>query len=318
MSPTAADPGPDVSLVVIAYNEQAHVAACVRSILDQQTEVPLEVIVVDDGSTDGTANAALAAAAGDLRLRVIRLGRNSGRGAARDAGVEAAQGRAIGFVDADIALPPYWLERCLAQLTGHAAVGGIAVPDGHTAVIARVTGATPRDVAGSMPITAANVLFDAAALAHAGFDPRDRVGEDFRLAARLQRAGFSLRRVPGLVVRHEESRSYASALRWRYDNGVDAASHPREIGRVRMADAIWVAWVAAWVISYAGVVRRSPRWLLVGGTATVAAGLAHAATRFRPRPIGPFLLACLADIPMMTAYLLGRTVGLHRLLRARR
>ncbi len=309
---------PDVTLVVIAFNEQERAPDCIRAILGQATDARFDVVFVDDGSTDGTAEAVTAAAAGDERLRLVRLPHNRGRGAARAAGVEAARGRAVGFVDADITLPPDWLARCLAELPGHAAVGGIAVPDGDTTVLARISGATPREAAGSMPITGNNVLFDAAVFARTGFDPRDRLGEDFRLAARLLRDGHQLRRVPGLTVRHEESKTYARALRWRFDNGVDAVTHPRELGILRFADLVWVGWCAAWLVGFAGAVAASPWWLLLGPAASVAAGVMHATTRFRPRPLGPFLLACLADVPLLTAYLAGRTVGLPRLIRGRR
>ena len=309
---------PDVSLVVIAFNERERVPDCVHAILAQETDALFDVVFVDDGSTDGTAEAVTAAAAGDERLRLVRLPRNRGRGAARAAGVAAARGRAIGFVDADITLPPDWLARCLAELPGHAAVGGIAVPDGDTTVLARISGATPRVVAGSMPITGNNVLFDAAVFARTGFDPRDRLGEDFRLAARLLRDGHKLRRVPGLAVRHEENKTYARALRWRFDNGVDAATHPRELGILRFADLVWVGWSCAWIAGVVGTVAASPWWLLLGPAAGVAAGVMHATTRFRPRPLGPFLLACLADVPLLTAYLAGRTVGIPRLLFGRR
>ncbi len=309
------DPAPEISIVVIAFNERDRAPRCVLSVLGQRTDAAFEVLLVDDGSTDGTADAVEAAAAGDERLRLVRLSANRGRGAARRAGVEAARGSVIGFVDADVNLPPVWLARCLAELPGYAAAGGIAIPDGHTAVVARLTGAAPRDVAGSMPITAANVLFDGEVLRQTGFDPRDHLGEDFRLVARLQREGYRLRRVPGLMVRHEESRTYADALGWRFENGIDASSHPRELGRLRVVDGIWFAWVSASIASLVGGVTRSPRWLLLWPTATVGAGLAHAVTRFHPHPFGRFLLACLADIPMMGAYLLGRTVGFSRLFR---
>lgn len=308
----------DACLIVIAYNERAHAASCIRSILDQRTEAQFDLIFVDDGSTDGTAEIAAAAAAGDQRFRLLRLSSNLGRGAARAAGVEAASCGAIGFVDADITLPPDWLERCLAELPGNAAVGGIAVPDGDATVLARITGATPRQVAGSMPITGNNVLFDAAVLAQTGFDPRDRLGEDFRLANRLLRGGHKLRRVPGLTVRHEESKSYGAALRWRFENGLDASSHPRELGVLRFADLVWVGWLGAWIIGVAGAIAVSPWWLLLGPAAGVGAGIMHAVSRFRPRPLGPFLLCCLGDIPLLTAYLLGRTVGIPRLIRGRR
>ena len=309
---------PAVSFVVIAFNEQAHATKCLRAILDQRTNTSFELILVDDGSTDGTVDAATAAAAGDRRFRLVRQPENRGRGAARAAGVEAARGQAIAFVDADITLPSDWLERCLVELPGHAAVGGVAVPDGDATVLARVSGATPRVVPGKVPITGNNVLFDKAALEGTGFDPRDRLGEDFRLAVRLKQSGQRLKRVPGLLVRHEESKSYLDAIRWRFENGVDASTLWRELGIVRFADVVWIGWVSAWIVAIVAAVASSPWWLLLGLLASVAGGLAHANSRFHRRPVVPFLAVCLADVPVFTAYMLGRTAGIPRLLRGRR
>jgi glycosyltransferase involved in cell wall biosynthesis len=307
------DMTPRVSLVVIAYNEREHAAACIDAILSQRVDASFEVILVDDGSTDGTAEVATAAAAGDDRFRLVRQLENRGRGAARAAGVEAARGSAIGFVDADVVLPPDWLARCLVALPGHAAVGGIAVPDGYTAVLARVSGAAAREVGGSMPVTGSNVLFDGSVLAQIGFDPRDRLGEDFKLSARLLKAGHRLARVPGLVARHQENKSYFKELRWRFDNGVHAAAHPREVG-LRFADVVWLGWLGSWIVGIGGGVAFSPQWLLLGPAASVAAGVLHATSRFKPRPIAPFLIACMADVPLLTSYFVGRIVGIPRLL----
>lgn len=308
----------DVSLVVIAYNERAHAPETVRSILGQETTATFDLVFVDDGSTDGTAEAATAAAAGDRRFHMVQLDENRGRGAARAAGVAAAGGKVIGFVDADISLPPDWLARCLAELPGNAAVGGIAVPDGDATVVARISGATPRAVPGSMPITGNNVLFQREAFAETGFDPRDRLGEDFRLANRLLRGGYRLRRVPDLVVRHQESKTYPAALRWRFANGVDAATHPRELGRLRFADIVWLGWMGAWLIGIVGTVVLTPAWILLGLATSAAVGVVHAATRFRSRPLGAFLFACVADIPLLSAYMIGRIFGLPRLITGRR
>ncbi len=309
---------PNVTLVVIAHDEHRRAPECIRTILAQRADAEFEVILVDDGSTDGTAETVEVAARGDARLRVIRLPENRGRGAARAAGVDAARGSAIAFVDADITLPPDWLARCLAELPGNAAVGGIAVPDGDATVVARISGAKPREVAGSMPITGNNVLFDRRVFAATGFDPRDRMGEDFRLAVRLLRGGHRLRRVPGLIVRHEEHKSYARALRWRFDNGIDASSHPREFGVIRFADVVWMGWDIAWIVGIGGAIVASPWWLLLGPVSGAAAGVGHALTRFEPRPFARFLAACVLDVPLLTAYLLGRTVGVPRLIRGRR
>jgi glycosyltransferase involved in cell wall biosynthesis len=308
----------DVTIVVIAHNERGRAPRCIRSILDQRSDASFEVLLVDDGSTDGTADTVGDLVASDARLRVLRFEQNRGRGAARVAGVAAARGPVIGFVDADITLPPDWLERCLAELPGAAAVGGIAVPDGDATVVARITGALPKQVPGSMPITGNNVLFDAKVLRETGFDPRDRLGEDFRLANRLLRAGHRLRRIPGLVVRHEEGKTYVGALRWRFASGIDASSYPRELGRLRTADLVWLGWLATCTLGVGGGILVGSAWLLLPLAATVAAALLHAANRFRPRPIVPFLVACALDLPVVTAYLLGRTVGIPRFMLGRR
>jgi hypothetical protein len=94
---------PDVSIVVPAYNVSTYLGAALESALAQKG-VAVEVIVVDDGSTDGTAEV-IAGFAGDTRLRVISQA-NAGLPAARNVGIAAAAGRYIGFLDGD----DVWLE----------------------------------------------------------------------------------------------------------------------------------------------------------------------------------------------------------------
>src|SRR3954469_22886337 len=71
-----ADPGPDhewpgVTILIPAYNEAAVIATCIRSVLE--SDYPrLEVLVLDDGSTDDTETIAFAAVSGDSRCRVLR------------------------------------------------------------------------------------------------------------------------------------------------------------------------------------------------------------------------------------------------------
>lgn len=96
MSPVARDAGSArVSVVIPAFNEAATVAACVAAVVGH----PLvdEVIVVDDGSADATADAAERAGA-----RVIRLAGNLGKAMALDAGVRAARHDVLLFLDADV------------------------------------------------------------------------------------------------------------------------------------------------------------------------------------------------------------------------
>ena len=88
-----------ISLVIPVYNAASDVAECLASIL-AQTPNDAEVICVDDGSTDGSAAILAAAAAHDGRVRVLRQS-HTGAGAARNAGLAAARGDWLWFVDAD-------------------------------------------------------------------------------------------------------------------------------------------------------------------------------------------------------------------------
>lgn len=84
-----------VSAIIPAFNEAERVAAVIDPLLS--TPVVDEVVVVDDGSTDGTA-----AAAARPGVRVVRLPENRGKAAAMAAGVEASQGDVLLFLDADL------------------------------------------------------------------------------------------------------------------------------------------------------------------------------------------------------------------------
>ena len=94
---------PVVSLVVPVYNVEPYLAECLDSLLGQ-TLTALEVIAVDDGSTDGSATILDEYARRDRRLRVITQP-NAGQGAARNVGVEAARGEFLMFVDSDDVVP---------------------------------------------------------------------------------------------------------------------------------------------------------------------------------------------------------------------
>jgi glycosyltransferase involved in cell wall biosynthesis len=88
-----------VSVVIPAFNREKFVEAAVHSVLEQ-THPCLEVIVVDDGSTDGTGDIAESVARIDSRVRVLRRV-NEGPASARNAGLEAARGEFVAFLDSD-------------------------------------------------------------------------------------------------------------------------------------------------------------------------------------------------------------------------
>lgn len=90
---------PRFSVVIAAYNARSTIERAVRSNLAQDYKGWFEIVVVDDGSTDGTAS--LLATLDDPRLRVLRLQQNIGRSAARNRGIQAAEGDFIVICDAD-------------------------------------------------------------------------------------------------------------------------------------------------------------------------------------------------------------------------
>jgi glycosyltransferase involved in cell wall biosynthesis len=93
---------PEVSVVVAAWNAESHIAATIAAIL-RQTFSDIELIVVDDGSTDGTAD--IVRGFQDPRVRLVRQS-NSGQSAASNVGASLATGRFLKFVDADDLLNP--------------------------------------------------------------------------------------------------------------------------------------------------------------------------------------------------------------------
>jgi CDP-glycerol glycerophosphotransferase len=97
------------------YNNVDQLGDCLDSIA-AQADVDLAVVMVDDGSTDGSTEVAAARAAADPRFVLVRAASNGGPGAARNLGVAAATGEFLAFVDADDLLPPDAYQRQLAVL----------------------------------------------------------------------------------------------------------------------------------------------------------------------------------------------------------
>jgi CDP-glycerol glycerophosphotransferase len=105
---------PRISVVVPIHNVEAYLRPCLRSIATQTAD-DLEVVMVDDGSTDGSAAIAADFARRDPRFRLLSRP-NGGLGQARNAGLDAASGEFLAFVDGDDVLTPRAYERLLAAL----------------------------------------------------------------------------------------------------------------------------------------------------------------------------------------------------------
>jgi succinoglycan biosynthesis protein ExoO len=111
--PEADGATPEVTVLIAAWNAEATLGRAVESALSQ-TGVTLEVLIVDDASTDGTRAVAAALVRTDPRVRLIALARNGGPAQARNAGIEAGRGQWLAVLDADDAFAPGRLARLIA------------------------------------------------------------------------------------------------------------------------------------------------------------------------------------------------------------
>jgi dolichol-phosphate mannosyltransferase len=117
-----------LSIVVPAFNELDNLAALYARVSEQAGRIgrPWELVLVDDGSTDGTGDAIHELAARDPHVRCLQLSRNFGQQAAICAGLDAAAGDLILIMDADLQDPPEEIPRFVAEIErGHDLVFGV-------------------------------------------------------------------------------------------------------------------------------------------------------------------------------------------------
>lgn len=214
---------PTFSVVIPAFDAEARIAAAMRSVL-AQSDPDLELIVVDDGSRDATAQRARDVAAGDPRVAVI-CKPNGGTVSARNAGIEASAGKYIALLDDDDLLLPGHLES-VRPLLGDPRVGIVHadawVADYEAGAVGRRTAwqrfAGPvRHLPGRLdPVaaeaallrinfitTCACVVSRKAMAQSGGLDPEIVGSDDWDLWLRIVGSGYALARVarPGAVLR---------------------------------------------------------------------------------------------------------------------
>lgn len=199
---------PVVSVIVPVLDSARTLGECLDALALQRVAGPVEVLVVDNGSTDGSRELAAAHPAVDRVLDEPRRGSY----AARNAGVAAASAPVLAFTDADCVPEPGWLAAALAVLGREAdpadLVGGAIVPIASTSpsVWERYDRATYLDQAALVEqgfAATANLLLRRAVLDAVGpFDASLRSSGDLELGLRATDAGFSLRYAPDARVGH--------------------------------------------------------------------------------------------------------------------
>ncbi|HYJ86169.1 MAG TPA: glycosyltransferase, partial [Pyrinomonadaceae bacterium] len=198
---------PKVSVIVCVYNGERTINDCLAS-LENLNYPNYEVVVVNDGSTDGT----LQVAESYDYIRLINQ-ENQGLSAARNVGIDAARGEIIAFTDADCVADEDWLTHLVArfQASEFAAVGGPNLSPPDDSFVASCVAVSPGapahvllddEVAEHIP--GCNMAFRREALdAINGFDPIFRAaGDDVDLCWRLQNKGYKIGFSPAAVVWH--------------------------------------------------------------------------------------------------------------------
>jgi glycosyltransferase involved in cell wall biosynthesis len=238
---------PEVSVVIPTRNRSRLLALTLHSVRWQHG-VDLEVVVVDDGSTDDTAP--IVAALADPRIRLVRHASPQGVSAARNRGVAEAGGAWVAFLDDDDLWAPDKLTSQLqaAHQSGRAWVytGDVTV-DERLRVVDGAPPAPPERVVqqlrrhNAVPAGASNVMVRADVLARAGgFDPELRNNEDWDLWIRLARLGppawvcrplVAYRMHPGNASKNmDRMLQELEVIGRRYRIPVDRAAHYRWAG----------------------------------------------------------------------------------------
>jgi glycosyltransferase involved in cell wall biosynthesis len=187
---------PDVSVVIPTRNRCRRLERAVQSSLGQRG-VALEVLVVDDGSTDSTGQ--LVSGFSDPRVRYMKRAVSGGVSAARNAGIAEARGRWIAFLDDDDVWAPSKVARQLEVMAANGrtwSYAGDVVVDGSLNILAGRPPPPPNEVVrllerhNSIPGGASNIIVDSQTLAAAGpFDPGLSSSEDWDMWIRLARMG---------------------------------------------------------------------------------------------------------------------------------
>ncbi len=208
VSPLTNGPAPLVSVVIIVYNGEAYVGTAIESVL-AQSFADFELIVVDDGSTDGTRAVVARYEALDPRVRVVHR-TNGGLSAARNSGITASQGTWLAFLDCDDWWTPEKLERQVSALRAAPDLRWIysaaRIVDETGAPVSEVPAVHQGDVFDAMIFgnvvagSASSVMIHRQAMQSAGyFDESCRFAEDWECWVRLA-AHYPIGAVPNVDV----------------------------------------------------------------------------------------------------------------------
>ncbi len=291
---------PVISVVIACYNAEHTLGEQLDALARQDVTEPFEVILADNGSTDGSAALARSyAAQGRLDLRVVDASGAKGPGFARNTGVMAARADLIAFCDADDVVFGDWLRLMLAALrTDRFVAGTVKLDRLNTEGVRRTRSAHQTDrlerspVAGGLPHAGAGNmgLHREVFLGVNGFDESLRCLQDADLCWRIQLAGTPLAFHPEILIDNRlrstvitivkqgflYGRSFAQ-LESRYDSadqddagqGEDGGPVRKIAGYLKDTGFRGMLWNVAWHLGH----RHGAYWLRGQGAPAVRSSI---------------------------------------------
>ncbi|WP_152650265.1 glycosyltransferase family 2 protein [Demequina aestuarii] len=215
--------GARISVIIPAYNAETTLDAQLSALAPQCRDVDAEVLIADNGSTDGTAVLARSWEPRLPRLRVIDASARRGPAAARNIGAALATGRSLAFCDADDVVGAGWLSALADALDSHDVVAGaldFAALNHRSGGMGAAAGFPLSYLPGMRGAGSGNLAVTAAAFEEVrGFDEELRVGEDIDLCCRLQLAGYALHPCDDAVVHVRLRGGVVSAYRHAFAFG---------------------------------------------------------------------------------------------------
>jgi glycosyltransferase involved in cell wall biosynthesis len=225
----------EISVIVPAYNAASTIAEQLEALAAQDYRGEWEVIVADNGSTDGTRVVAESFESRHPRLRVVDASARRGAAAARNRGAAEAGGRFLAFCDADDRVETGWLSALSDALARHAFVTGaidheaLNPGQGQTHWHSHVTG-LPKALHFKPYALSGNMAVSREVFAAVGGFPEDlgTVGEDVAVSWEIQLAGHDLGFEPDAVVAYRHKQGLQSLWRQHRDFGrADPALYKR-------------------------------------------------------------------------------------------
>jgi GT2 family glycosyltransferase len=260
---------PKVSVVVCTYNNEATLRDCFDGL--RALEYPdYEVIVINDGSTDRTDEIT-----SEYDFRLIST-ENRGLANARNAGLRAASGEIVAYIDGDARPDPHWLAHLATafQKGSHVGIGGPNIPPSGGSETAECVASAPGgpihvllgdDIAEHIP--GCNMAFRKWSLeAIGGFDPQFRIaGDDVDICWRLQEQGWTVGFSPGAVVWHHRRDRVGGYLKQQFEYGKAEALLERKWPE-RYNRAGHLAWAGRVYGNGSSKARGWRRWKVYYGT----------------------------------------------------